>query len=60
MDKWDQTIGEVLKTRLEPENGYDNFAVTVERCGHVVGDLTKGKSGRFSKITCFFLRENYF
>ena len=31
----------------------------MERCGHVTGHLTKGKYGRFSKITCFFLRENH-
>ena len=52
-------IGEVLKTLLEPENDYDKFAVAVEMFSHVVGHSTKGKSGRFAKTICFFLRANY-
>ena len=54
MKKWSPTIGE--KSRLEPENEYDKFVVAVEKCGAVVGHLTKGKTGRFSKNVSFFLR----
>ena len=35
------------------------FAVALERCGHVVGHLTKEKSGRFSKTICFSLSANH-
>ena len=44
-------IGEILKTRLEPEN-----VVTYSRKkGQIVGDLIKGSSGRFAKTIFHFL-----
>ena len=59
MNQWDPTIGEVLKTRLEPENEYAKFAVAVEKCGAVVGHISKGKTVRFAKTISFFLRANH-
>ena len=47
--KWNPTLGEFLKARLEPENEFDKFAVAVEKCDVVVGHLSKGKTGRFAK-----------
>ena len=46
-------IGETLKTRLEPENAVDRFAVTVEKEGLIVGHLNKGNIGRFAKTVLF-------
>ena len=48
--------GEVLDTRMESENPTDKYAVCIEKYGNVVGHLPKGKYGRFSKTTFFFLR----
>ena len=44
------------KDQPEPENEYDKYAVAVERCGDVVGHLSKEKSGRFTKTVSHFLR----
>ena len=56
MTKWTPKTGEILKARPEPENEYDKYAVAVERCGHVVGHLSKGMSVRFAKTVSYFLR----
>ena len=54
MTKWTPKNGEILKARPEPENEYDKYAV--ERCGDVVGHLSKGRSARFAKTVSYFLR----
>ena len=56
MTKWTPKNGEILKARPEPENQYDKYAVAVERCGDVVGHLSKGRSARFVKTVSYFLR----
>ena len=56
MTKWTPKNGEILKARPEPENEYAKYAVTVERCGDVVGHLSKGRSARFAKTVSYFLR----
>ena len=56
MIKWTPKNGEILKARPEPENEYDKYAVAVERCGDVVGHLSKGRSARFAKTVSYFLR----
>ena len=56
MTKWTPKNGEILKARPEPENEYDKYAVAVERCGDVVGHLSKGRSPRFAKTISYFLR----
>ena len=53
--KWTPKNGEILKARPEPENEYDKYAVAVERCGDVVGHLSKGRSARFAKTVSYFL-----
>ena len=53
---WNPVEGEVLDTRMEPENPTDKYAVCIEKNGNVVGHLPKGKYGRFSKTIFFFLR----
>ena len=56
MTKWTPKNGEILKARPEPEKDYDKYAVAVERCGDVVGHLSKGTSARFAKTVSYFLR----
>ena len=56
MTKWTPKNGEILKDRSEPENEYDKYAVAVERCGDVVGHLSKGRSARFAETVSYFLR----
>ena len=51
MTKWTPKNGE---TRPEPENEYDKYAVAVERCGHVVEHLSKGRFARFAKTVSYF------
>ena len=53
---WNPVEGEVLDTRIEPENLADNYTVCIEKIGNVVGQLPNGKYGRFSKTIFFFLR----
>ena len=48
--------GEILKARPEPGKEYDKYAVAGERCGDVVGHLSKGRSARFTKTVSHFLR----
>ena len=56
MTKWTPKNGEILKVRPEPKNEYDKYAVVVERCGDVVGHLSKRRSARFTKTISYFLR----
>ena len=53
---WNPVKGAVLDTRLEPKNLTDKYTVCVEDNGNVVGHLTKGNNGRFSKTIFLFLR----
>ena len=52
-DYWNPTLGEFLKVRLKPENEFSKFAVAVKKCDVVVGHLSKGKTGRFTKTISF-------
>ena len=54
--KWNPTLGEFLKARVESENEFDKFVVAVEKCDVVVGHLSKRKTGRFAKTVSCFLR----
>ena len=56
MTKWTPKNGEILKARPEPENEYGKYVLAVERCGDVVGHLSKGRSARFAKTVSYFLR----
>ena len=49
MTKWTLKNGEILNAQPEPENEYDKYAVAVERCGDVVGHLSKGTFAGFAK-----------
>ena len=59
MNEWTSEIGEILKTRLEPENVVDRFAVAVEKEGQIVEHLNKGNSGRIAKAIFYFLPTNH-
>ena len=59
MNEWTPETGEILKTRLEPENVVDRFAVAVEKEDQIVGHLNKRNSGCFAKTTFYFLRANH-
>ena len=56
MTKWTPKNGEILKAPPEPENEYDKYAATFERCADVVGHLPKLRSARFTKTVPYFLR----
>ena len=56
MTKWTPKNGEILIARPEPGNEYDKYAVAVERCGDMVGHLSKGRSALFAKTVSYFLR----
>ena len=43
-------------SRPETKNKYDKYAVAVERCGDVVGCLSKRRSARFAKTVSYFPR----
>ena len=58
MTKWTPKNREFLKAGPELENKYDKYAFAVERCGDVVGHLSKGRSARFTKTVSYFLRES--
>ena len=58
---WTPAENETLKTRMEPENKIDKFAVAVVGGrGEVVGHWTKGKTGRFAKTVFYFLRASQY
>ena len=59
---WKPEIGNVLKTKREPENKTDKFAVAVMKEKEkekdlVIGHLKKGKSGKFAKTIFLLLKE---
>ena len=56
MTKWTPKTREILKARPEPENKCDKYTVAVERCGDVVGYLSRGGSACFAKTVSYFLR----
>ena len=58
---WKPEIGDVLKTKREPENKTDKFAVAVMKEKEkekvlVIGHLKKGKSGKFAKLFSYFFK----
>lgn len=55
-DTWVPKVNEELRTRTEPENVVDKYAVCVLLGEDAVGHLKKGKSGRFAKTVFYFLR----
>jgi len=55
-NEWVPVVNEKLRTRTEPENVVDKYAVRVLSGEDVVGHLKKGKSGRFAKTVFYFLR----
>ena len=56
---WNQKVGEVYNTRMEPENKEDKYAVAVlDKEGRVVGHTPKGKSGKYAMTVCFYLRSD--
>ena len=58
--KWQPVIGQVLKTRMEPMNEVDKYAVAVldDKENNVVGHLPKGQSGKYAKTIFYFLRSD--
>ena len=55
--RWNQTLGKFLRAWLEPENEFDKFAVAVEKCDSVFGNLSKGKLVDLQKLFHFFFVE---
>ena len=53
---WNPVKGEILDTRMEPENPTDKYTVCAENNGKFVVHLTKGNNARFSKTIFFFMR----
>ena len=54
---WKPKLGDVLKTKREPVNKTDKFAVAVvKKKDLVIGHLKKGKSGKFAKLFSYFLQ----
>ena len=53
---WTPTTGEKLLCKMEPNNIKDNYAACVQKYGVIVEHLMLGKTGRFAKITFYFLR----
>ena len=58
---WKPEISDVLKTKREPENKTDKFAVAVMKDKKkekdlVIGHLKKGKSAKFAKLFSYFLK----
>ena len=57
--KWKPVIGKVLKTRMEPTNEVDKYAVAViDEKENVVGHLPKGTSGKYAKTIFYFLKSD--
>ena len=52
MMKWTPKNGDIVKARPEPENEFDKYAVTVERCLHPF----KERSARFLETVLYCLR----
>ena len=56
MNDWAPISGENLSTRPEPESEIDKYAVAVTKHARVIGQLKKGKTGRYSKTVFYFLQ----
>ena len=56
---WNPYVAEELRVVMQPNNLMDKFAVAIEgnKLG-VVGHLPLGKSGKFAKTICYFLKAN--
>ena len=61
-NSWAPIENEKLDTHMLPENKKDKFAIAVIRASEaVVGHLLmKGKTGRFAKTICYFLRASQY
>ena len=55
MNDWAPISGENLSTRPEPESEIDKYAVAVTKDARMIGQLKKGKTGRYSKTVFYFL-----
>ena len=50
-DIWSPIMNEELKTRIEPDNPVDKYAVAViDENNEIVGHLMKGLNGKFAKL----------
>ena len=58
MNDWTPILGENLSTRPEPETKIDKYVVAVTKDAEVIGNLKKGKTGRYAKTVFYFLRVN--
>ena len=58
MNDWTPILGENLSTRPEPETKIDKYVVAVTKDAEVIGNLKKGKTGRYAKTVFYFLRAN--
>ena len=58
MNDWAPILGENLSARPEPESDIDKYAVAVTKDAWVIGQLKKGKTGRYAKAVFYFLRAN--
>ena len=58
-NNWEPVIGEILNTRMEPQNEVDKYAVAVlDKEKSVIGHLLKGTSGKYAKTIFYFLRND--
>ena len=58
-NKWKPVMGEILNTRMEPQNEVDKYAVAVlDKEKSVTGHLPKGTSGKYAKTIFYFLRND--
>ena len=56
-NNWKPAIGEVLKTCMESQKEIDKYAVAVvDNEDNVIGLLSKGKSGKYTKTIFYFLK----
>ena len=58
INEWTPEIGEIFKTRLEPEYVVDRFEVEILQEGQIVELPNKRNSGRLTKSILYFLRAN--
>ena len=58
-NKWEPVIGEILNTRMEPQNEVDKYAVAVlDKEKSVIGHLPKETSGKYAKTIFYFLKND--
>ena len=58
-NKWEPVFGEILNTRMEPQNEVDKYAVAVlDKEKSVIGHLPKVTSGKYAKTIFYFLRND--